>query len=45
MPWLREKKFWPSVTRIDDGECLTHALCCPFNRLMCLKLLVISTLS
>ena len=20
LPWLREKKFWPSVTRIDDGE-------------------------
>lgn len=18
--WLREKKFWPSVTRVDDGE-------------------------
>ena len=20
LPWLREKKFWPTVTRIDDGE-------------------------
>lgn len=20
LPWLREKKFWPSVTRLDDGE-------------------------
>ena len=20
LPWLREKKFWPSVTRVDDGE-------------------------
>ena len=20
VPWLVEKKFWPSVTRIDDGE-------------------------
>jgi glycine dehydrogenase len=20
MPWLREKKFWPSVCRVDDGE-------------------------
>ena len=20
LPWLREKKFWPSVTRIDDGK-------------------------
>jgi len=19
MPWLREKKFWPTVARIDDG--------------------------
>ena len=22
LPWLREKKFWPSVARIDDGEIL-----------------------
>lgn len=21
LPWLKEKKFWPSVTRVDDGEC------------------------
>ena len=21
LPWLKEKKFWPSVTRIDDGKC------------------------
>ncbi len=21
LPWLKEKKFWPSVTRLDDGEC------------------------
>lgn len=20
LPWLKEKKFWPSVTRLDDGE-------------------------
>jgi glycine dehydrogenase len=20
LPWLREKKFWPSVCRVDDGE-------------------------
>lgn len=20
LPWLREKKFWPSVTRVDDGK-------------------------
>lgn len=20
LPWLKEKKFWPTVTRIDDGE-------------------------
>ena len=20
LPWLKEKKFWPSTTRIDDGE-------------------------
>ncbi len=20
MPWLLEKKFWPTVSRIDDGE-------------------------
>lgn len=21
LPWLREKKFWPSVARVDDGKC------------------------
>ena len=21
LPWLRERKFWPSVSRIDDGQC------------------------
>ncbi len=21
LPYLLEKKFWPTVTRIDDGEC------------------------
>jgi len=20
LPWLKEKKFWPTVSRIDDGE-------------------------
>jgi glycine dehydrogenase len=20
LPWLKQKKFWPSVTRLDDGE-------------------------
>jgi len=20
LPWLKEKKFWPSVTRVDDGR-------------------------
>ena len=20
LPWLKEKKFWPSVTRLDDGQ-------------------------
>ena len=20
LPWLLEKKFWPSVTRLDDGK-------------------------
>ena len=24
LPWLREKKFWPSVARIDDGESQAH---------------------
>lgn len=23
LPWLREKKFWPSVARVDDSEFLT----------------------
>jgi glycine dehydrogenase len=22
LPYLREKKFWPSVTRLDDGMCI-----------------------
>lgn len=22
LPWLREKKFWPSVARVDDSESL-----------------------
>jgi glycine dehydrogenase len=21
LPWLREKKFWPTVCRVDDGKC------------------------
>jgi glycine dehydrogenase len=25
LPWLREKKFWPSVARVDDGEPSTCA--------------------
>lgn len=25
LPWLREKKFWPSVARVDDGKF------CPFS--------------
>lgn len=25
MPWLREKKFWPTVSRVDDGGYLIHA--------------------
>jgi glycine dehydrogenase len=24
LPWLREKKFWPSVTRVDDGKYKRH---------------------
>lgn len=24
VPWLKEKKFWPSVTRLDDGEHLQN---------------------
>ena len=27
LPWLKEKKFWPSVTRIDDGKCHLHRCC------------------
>jgi glycine dehydrogenase len=27
LPWLKEKKFWPSVTRLDDGEDISP----PFN--------------
>jgi len=25
VPWLKEKKFWPSVTRLDDGEPKIHS--------------------
>jgi glycine dehydrogenase len=28
LPWLKEKKFWPSVTRLDDGE-LAFISSCP----------------
>lgn len=28
LPYLREKKFWPSVTRLDDGR--LHTPCFPF---------------
>lgn len=27
LPWLREKKFWPSVARIDDAFGDTHLIC------------------
>ncbi|PHH70637.1 hypothetical protein CDD80_5879 [Ophiocordyceps camponoti-rufipedis] len=30
LPWLREKKFWPSVTRVDDAHGDTNLFCtCP----------------
>lgn len=25
LSWLREKKFWPTVSRIDDGMSSTNA--------------------
>lgn len=25
LPWLKEKKFWPSVTRLDDGKLIAVA--------------------
>lgn len=30
LAWLREKKFWPSVARVDDGTCNSYSLlsCC-----------------
>ena len=28
LPWLKEKKFWPSVTRLDDGDCPTPSPVC-----------------
>ena len=32
-PWLREKKFWPTVTRIDDGKfSYMHEFPSPFRR-------------
>ena len=27
LPWLKEKKFWPSVTRLDDGESIIPYTC------------------
>ena len=26
LPWLKEKKFWPSVTRLDDCKCTVHSI-------------------
>ncbi len=28
LPWLREKKFWPTVCRVDDGEYSTFPFGC-----------------
>lgn len=25
LPWLKEKKFWPSVTRLDDGKLILYS--------------------
>jgi glycine dehydrogenase len=32
LPWLKEKKFWPSVTRLDDGNISTFPL--PRHRIL-----------
>lgn len=29
MPWLYEKKFWPTVSRIDDGRSKLIVACKP----------------
>lgn len=29
LPWLKEKKFWPSVTRLDDGLFILLHIYCP----------------
>ena len=29
MPWLYEKKFWPTVSRIDDGTSQLIVACQP----------------
>ncbi|KAN0133205.1 Glycine cleavage system P domain containing protein [Lactarius tabidus] len=29
LPWLRERKFWPTVSRVDDGGSLFHDTKCP----------------
>lgn len=31
LPWLKEKKFWPSVTRLDDGKLIVMASLMPFR--------------
>lgn len=39
LPWLREKKFWPSVTRVDDGESFFLGHLFPRVELMMMMLL------
>jgi hypothetical protein len=36
LPWLRERKFWPTVSRVDDGELAIDAIqgCHAYNLLM-----------
>jgi len=34
LEYLKQKKFWPSVTRLDDGECSTLRRC-ETSRLEC----------
>lgn len=34
LPWLREKKFWPTVARVDDSKsCFLHTECKTTNTL------------
>ena len=43
LPWLQQKKFWPSVTRIDDGKviCITlHRYPLSLTNFICQRMVI-----